>query len=283
MKKLIVSVIIGVFCGAVLFAQIPKDGFYFAQDANFTNNMKNQVVIEVSGGKISSVKINIVFLQAGSRDLKAMAAMADAAPAMKTLATQVAAVEEAIVKANSTNARNVQVSGGPPNAAALITLANNALTARNVQPVAKGSISKDGWLFAEMSEEKYASFPREEQDNKLYHTRDTVLVTVVNGTIVDVLWNGVLMGMHPSVNPSKMITSRANGYPMNDTPPAGIARAPRNGSRWDQQSEKVAAELVKVQNPASIKARPDGYTDAISGVSIHVSDFIELAKQALAQ
>jgi hypothetical protein len=38
MKKIGIAGIIAVLCSAVLFAQNYKDGFYFAQDANYVKN-----------------------------------------------------------------------------------------------------------------------------------------------------------------------------------------------------------------------------------------------------
>jgi len=97
---------------------------------------------------------------------------------------------------------------------------------------------------------------------------------VVNGTIVDVLWNGVLVGMPASINPSKIITSQSNGgkgYPMTGSK-----------SPWHVQAAAAAAELVKVQNPDSIKMKSDGkHPDAISGVSIEIDTFLAASRQAL--
>ena len=269
MKKLAIFTGIVVFCVTALAAQNFKDGIYFAQDAKWAGNQKNQVVIEVKGGKITSVNFNTIGLSAGAKDLKTIAKAADAPAAVKNWATQVAAVEAHIVSSQKTG--NATVAGGPANTKDLLALANNAVSARNVQPVAKGSIPKDGWYYAEEADGiEYE-----------YHTRNTVLITVVNGTIVDTLWNGILQGNYGRPQPSKYIVSMGNGYPMSDPPGPGIARVTKDG-RWEQQADRVSAELVKVQNPASLKIRADGYTDAISGVSMNIHHFAELAKQALA-
>lgn len=265
MKRLTMITALTVLCGTILFAQNYKDGFYFAQDANYAaNNQKNQVVIEVKGGRIASVNWNILSLNHGMQDLKSIA-KAGTVPAAVTWASQAAAVEAHLISSQST--RNTNVAGGPSNARPVFDLADKAVKGR---AIAKGGFAKDGWFYAEDTE----------IDD--HHSRNTVLVTIVNGTIVDTLWNGILEGMHPSVNKSKMITSRANGYPMNDdpVPPAGITRV-RRDNRWDQQADRVAAELVKTQNLASIKVRPDTYTDAISGVSIKIKHFVDIAGRAL--
>jgi major membrane immunogen (membrane-anchored lipoprotein) len=124
-------------------------------------------------------------------------------------------------------------------------------------PVAKGSY-KDGWYYAEAAA----------VDS--YHTKNSVLITVVNGTIVDVFWNGILQGMPQRINPSKQITSRSNGYP----------RAGAN-SLWHIQANRVAAALVSAQNPDAIRIKADGTPDAISGASIQIKEFLDTVKAAL--
>jgi major membrane immunogen (membrane-anchored lipoprotein) len=251
-KKLGIAGIMAVLCSAALFAQNYKDGFYFAQDANYANNQKNQVVLQVNGGKIVSATWNILSLNAGTKDLKTIAA-SGSVPAAATWATQAAAVEQHLVSSQATKA--VAVPGGPANAGPFFDLAAKALKAK---AVAKGAY-KDGWYYAEAAA----------ADS--YHTKNSTLITVVNGTIVDVLWNGILQGMPASVNPSKMITSRAKGYPMTDAK-----------RMWHEQADLFAAALVKAQNPDSIKLKANAAPDGISGVSIQVKDYLDVVKQALA-
>ncbi|HQO65358.1 MAG TPA: FMN-binding protein, partial [Spirochaetales bacterium] len=50
---------------------------------------------------------------------------------------------------------------------------------------------------------------------------------------------------------------------------------------WNVQSPRVEAELIRIQDPAKIAVKADGHTDAISGVSILVDEFVTLAAQAL--
>ena len=256
MKKLAIGAVLTMFFGLALFAQTYKDGFYFAQDSDFTGNQKNQVVLEVKGGKIASANWNLQSLTAtangGSQDLKTIARSSSAAN-VATWAAQTKAAEDFLVSSQNVDAASVP--NGPANVKPFFDLVKKALGSN---PIAKGSY-KDGWYYALDS------------DVDGYHTKNYALITVVNGTIVDVLWNGVLEGMPPSINPSKQITSRANGYPMSNT------KGP-----WHVQSAVVAAELVRVQNPDSIKLNADGkHADAISGASIEIEHFIAATKQAL--
>ena len=255
MKKFIGCVVFAIVCGTVLFAQNYRDGIYFAQDANFASNQKSQVVIQVKDGKIASVNWNIISLNAGMQDLKSMVA-AGAAPNAVTWVAQAKAAEDFLVSSQNVNAASVP--NGPANVKPFFDLVKNALKAK---AVAKGSYGKDGWFYAEESE----------TDD--YHAKNSVLITVVNGTIVDVLWNGILQGMPASVNPSKHITSLSNGgkgYPM-----TGSKRP------WHDQSNRTAEALLKAQDPGAIKVKPDHKPDGISGVTIEINHFIAASRQAL--
>jgi major membrane immunogen (membrane-anchored lipoprotein) len=252
MKKFGIIAAFAVFCTAALSAQNYTDGFYFAQDANYANNQRNQVALEVKGGKIASAAWNILSLNAGTRDLKTIAA-SGAVPAAAAWASQAAAVEQHLVSSQDTNAASV--AGGPANVKPFFDLASRALKDK---AVAKGPY-KDGWYYAEA--------PAADS----YHTKNSTLITVVNGTIVDILWNGILVGMPASVNPSKMITSRANGYPM-----AGAKRP------WHEQASLFAAALLRSQDPGKMRVKANGTPDGISGVSIQVKEYLDIVKRALA-
>jgi major membrane immunogen (membrane-anchored lipoprotein) len=253
MKKIVLTAVIAVLCVAALAAQTYKDGFYFAQDAAYANNQKNQVVIEVKGGKIASANWNILSLNAGAKDLKSIAQASDASAGVKTWATQTAAVEAFLVSSQNVNASSVP--GGPSNVKPFFDLVKKAVKDK---AIVKGSYAKDGWYYNE-------SGVADE-----YHTKNTALITVVNGTIVDALWNGILQGMPASVNPSKMITSKAKGYPM-----TGAKKT------WDQQAESTVSALIKAQSPDSLKLKANGVADGISGVSIHIKEYVDVAKAAL--
>ena len=58
----------------------------------------------------------------------------------------------------------------------------------------------------------------------------------------------------------------------------------RAASEWHEQVAKAEAHLIKTQDPEKISYIDDeGHTDDIAGVSIHVKEFFDLAKQALAE
>lgn len=53
-------------------------------------------------------------------------------------------------------------------------------------------------------------------------------------------------------------------------------------SEWHEQAAQAEAFLIEKQDPTAITVDAEGKTDAISGVSVHVSDFVTAAQAALA-
>ncbi|WP_151735716.1 FMN-binding protein [Paenibacillus tengchongensis] len=53
-------------------------------------------------------------------------------------------------------------------------------------------------------------------------------------------------------------------------------------AEWHEQAAKAEAFLIEKQDPAAIAFDGEGHTDAVSGVSVHVNDFVEAATAALA-
>lgn len=97
-----------------------------------------------------------------------------------------------------------------------------------------------------------------------------VLLEVSGGKIVAADWNAV------SVNAgmTKKEASKAGFYPMVEK---GGAKA-----AYEVQAASVEAYLIEKQDATAITLGADGKTDAVSGVSITVDDFVELTTQALA-
>jgi major membrane immunogen (membrane-anchored lipoprotein) len=123
--------------------------------------------------------------------------------------------------------------------------------------VAKGIYKKDGWYFKEQ-----AAFDRDTG------WKESVLITVVNGTIMDVVWNGI--NTSPMLK-SKLVEAQEGRYNMGKTAKKG---------EWNVQAAAVQAAILKTQDPTKIPVKADGTTDAISGASIHVTA-IGLAAEAL--
>jgi len=95
------------------------------------------------------------------------------------------------------------------------------------------------------------------------------LLTVEDGKISGAVWNGA----HVNSGYDKVYRSENDLYGMVEN---GGAQAP-----WFEQAARVEQALLDAQDPAAISYDDEGYTDAISGVSVHINEFIELADQAL--
>ncbi|HON88487.1 MAG TPA: FMN-binding protein [Spirochaetia bacterium] len=263
MKRFSLAVLFLAFT-VMLFAQTYKDGLYFAQDTQYGNSgWKEQVVVEVKGGKIVSVNWNAVS-NLGMPDKKTYASqggygMAQAAK-QGEWHIQAKRVEDYLIHVqdpskityDATTGKTDVISGATIHVNSFVELVKKALAS---QPVKKGIYKKDGWFYAAAQEFDKSGW------------KETVLVTVVNGTIVDVVWNA--LPKDPK-GKSKLVSSLAGAYPMNG------AQGP-----WHVQAERMQKALLDKQNPALIAVKSDGKTDAVSGVSITVGSFLQLVSQAL--
>jgi major membrane immunogen (membrane-anchored lipoprotein) len=258
-RALALSLIIAVACVGVAFGQAKaRDGVYFAQDENFApqGGWKEQVVLTVAGGKITKVNWNGVS-NLGVADKKTVAAaggygMKKASKIGAEWDQQAAAVEAYLVKSQDVGFSKFKqdgttdaITGASMHVQGFFALVNKALAAG---PVAKGIYKKDGWYFKEAP----AFDPQTTW-------KDSVLVTVVNGTIVDVLWNGT---SSDKTKKSKLIEAIEGRY--------GMAKAAKQGE-WNVQAAAVQAAILKAQDPAKVAVKQDGTSDAISGASIHVT------------
>jgi len=265
MKRSIAFCLILATAAGLAFGQIKaKDGIYFAQDEKFSSSgWREQVVLTVKGGKIVTAVWNGVSNIAGAADKKSYDAagkynMVKFGKAKAEWSAQAKAVEDYLVKTQDAGfnkykdaeGRTDAISGASMHVKAFFDLVKKALAST---PVAKGAYSKDGWYYAEQT-----AF-----DAKT-GWKDTVIVTVVNGTVVDVLWNGVYKD---NSKKSKLVEAEAGKY--------GLAAAAKKGE-WNVQAKVIQDAIVKAQDPSKIPPK----NDAISGASIFPTAVI-LATQAL--
>ncbi|TCZ76350.1 FMN-binding protein [Paenibacillus albiflavus] len=242
------------------------DGNYFAQEDKFEDSgWKYMVEIEVKDGKIANVNWTGANKD-GGMDKKALDkagkyGMKEKAKAQAEWYEQAEKVEKFLIEKQDVKAitfddkgKTDAISGVSISVNAFAKLADQALAAG---PVAKGPY-KDGTYHAEQKafDEKSG-------------WKSTADVTIVNGQIVAANWNAV----HKDGGDDKKKQSIDGKYGMK----AGGASA-----EWHEQAALVEAELLAKQDPAKIAVKEDGKTDAISGVSIHVSDFMTLVQEALA-
>jgi len=265
---LIIAAMLLAFAGAS-FAQVKaKDGIYFAKDEAFASSgWKEEVVVTVKGGKIVAVNWNGVSNAAGVADKKSFDAagkygMKKFGKAKGDWTEEAKAAEDYLVKTQNVAFNQYKdaeghtdaISGATIHVKGFFDLVNKALAAG---PVAKGIYSRDGWYYAEQ--------PKFDDHSGW---KDTVVVTVVNGTVVDVLWNGIYKD---DTKKSKLIESTTGKY--------GMEKAAKKGA-WHVQAAAVEEAILKVQDPSKIALKADGTTDAISGASIHPTA-VALAIEAL--
>jgi len=99
--------------------------------------------------------------------------------------------------------------------------------------------------------------------------KDVVALKVEGGKIAAVNWNA----LHRDGGLDKKTSSERGIYGMMK---AGAV------AEWHEQAVKAEQYLLEKQDPKAIAVKDDGKTDAISGVSITVDGFVQLAEQALA-
>ena len=264
MKKYtaVLVVLFMAFSAVTVSAQAMTNGFYFAEQSGYSNSgWKYQAVLEVKGGKIVSANWNAVN-RLGVADKKAHAAaglygMAKIAK-QGEWDVQAARVEAELLRVQDpariplkADGKTDAISGVSVTIKEFTDLAKEALAAG---PVPNGSYKTDGWYYA-----KATSFDRSGY-------ADTALITIVNGRIVSTVWNAV----HKSGGDSKYVRAIKGTYKMN-----------AKQGEWNVQSDRVAAELVKLQDPAKYTIKSDSKTDAISGVSITMKEFADIATEAL--
>lgn len=267
-RALCLILMLAVGLTGIAFGQVKaKDGVYFAEDKTFApeSGWKEQVVVTVAGGKITKVAWNGVS-NLGVADKKTVAAaggygMKKASKLGLEWDQEAANVEAYLVKTQNPGFDKFKqdgttdaISGASLHVKNFYDLVNQALAAG---PVAKGIYKKDGWYFKEQ-----AAFDPQTG------WKDSVLITVVNGRIVDVLWNAT---SNDPKKKSKLVEAIAGRY--------GMGKAAKNGE-WNVQAATVEAAIIKAQDPATIPVKKEGTTDAISGASLHVT-VLGLAVDAL--
>lgn len=96
---------------------------------------------------------------------------------------------------------------------------------------------------------------------------DQVTITVKDGKITEVNWDGVAED-----GSLKSVMSENGEYVMTE-----------DGLTWAEQSKALANALIENQSLSFLNPNEEGKTDAVSGVSISVGGFISLAQQCLDQ
>ncbi|MEC0172397.1 FMN-binding protein [Paenibacillus graminis] len=97
------------------------------------------------------------------------------------------------------------------------------------------------------------------------------LLTVEGGKITKADWNAFNI---KTAGDLKKKVSEDGKY--------GLVKKGGAQAEWHEQAAKAETFLIEKQDPAAIAVDAEGHTDAISGVSVHVNDFVSAAQAALA-
>lgn len=242
------------------------DGAYYAEQADYSekSGWKEAVALKVENGNIVDVYWTALHKD-GGLDKKLAAKKGKYgminAGAQSEWDVQAEIMEQLLIEKQDPEAIVVNedgktdaVSGVSITVDGFVELAEAALAAG---PVEVGPY-KDGHYYAE------GDFA-EKSDWK-----ETVDVTILNGNIYALQWNG----LHKDGGTDKVTRSKDGEYGMK----AGGAQA-----EWHEQTVLAEQFILEKQDPNALSYDDGGYTDAVSGVSIHVNGFIELLKEALKQ
>lgn len=267
-RKLALALIATMLVAGIAVGQkMPADGVYFAQDADFSDSgWKEQVVVRVKGGKIASVTWNGVPNSGIADKLSAVASgaypMVKAGKAKAEWDVQAKAVENYLLKTQNTGfsafddkGHTDAITGASIAVKGFYGLVKAALASK---PVAPGIYKKDGWYFRQEAEFAKPS-----------GWKDSVLLTVVNGRVVDVIWNGT---SQDKAKKSKLVESLAGRYGMEKSAKAGA---------WHLQAKAVQDAIIKAQDPAKMKLTASGAADAVTGATLK-ANAVTLAVEALA-
>jgi major membrane immunogen (membrane-anchored lipoprotein) len=242
-----------------------QDGIYFAMEDGYSHGWKYVVTFEVKYGDIISADWNGVSDQGGpTKDEVSTAGkypLVDVGGAQAPWHIQAERAEEWLVlnqdpsmmTYNDDQGHTDAISGASIHVIEMFDLAQKALA---MGPVGRG-MYRDGYYSATGAEFDHGF-------------KYFVEITVVNGYIAAVDWDA-----HSEEDSrTKDEISEAGEYPL---VAAGGAQA-----EWHVQAQKVEDYLIKTQDPAKVQYSDEsGHTDAISGATIGVSDFFELAAKAL--
>lgn len=246
-----------------------EDGIYFASEDAFSENSgwKDVVILEVKDGKIADVQWTGASVKAGVDKATAskdgLYKMVEFGNATAPWFEQAEKVEAYLLESQDPKAIEFSDDQGHTDAISGATISVKGFFALAEKALANGPVEKGQY--------KDGAYHAEEADfNAETGWKSTVDVTVINGNIMAVNWNGV----HKDGGADKKTQSVEGNYKMVEF---GKAMAP-----WFEQAAAVEAFLLEKQDTAVEYSDDEGHADAISGATIKVKDFFTLAEEALA-
>lgn len=242
------------------------DGMYYAQGDTYDekSGWKSTVLLEVKEGKIVSANWNGISNKIGvdkkTASQTGLYPMVEKGGAKAPWHEQAANMEKFLIEKQDPKAITLNAEGKTDAVSSVTisvgdfaTLADKALSAG---PATAGAY-KDGTYHAE----------GKDFDAKT-GWKGTVDIVVANGNIISVFWSGV-----NKEGNDKKAASMEGKYPMVEK---GGAKSP-----WHEQAAAAEAFLIEKQAVDAITVNGEGKTDAIASVTIAVSEFTQLATEAL--
>lgn len=109
------------------------------------------------------------------------------------------------------------------------------------------------------------TFEAEESDFDDQGYKDKVTIKIQNGKMMDVIWDAY----------------NADGELKSVLSADGIYEMPGSSLTWQEQAMAITDYLIKNQSADGITMNNEGETDAVTGVTISVRDFVALVKECL--
>ena len=240
------------------------DGSYRAEQATYEQGYKNFVELKVEGGRITAV--NWDALKEGSDTTKKAESQAGTYVMTETgprWHEQAKTMEDALVQAQDPARLVYDPDTGKTDAYAGVSVDVGVFVQLALEAVDQAKTGDTGTALW-----KNGTY-RAERDGYTQGYRYFVEIQVEGGRITAVNWDALKEGS----DTTKKAESQAGTYVMTET-----------GPRWHEQAKTMEDALIELQNPARLVYDPDtGKTDAYAGVSVDVSEFVQLSMQALEQ
>lgn len=233
-----------------------EDGLYFAEEADYsTDGWKNTVTLQVKDGKITDVHFNSITADATEfkRDLSEadLYIMDEEAQDQLKWHEQIKNIETYLINNQSFSSLNIDdtgktdtISGVSITVSPFINLVQSAL---NNGVIEKGPY-QDGHYYAE-------------QSFFVNGIKYNINMLIENGYIIVAHWDAI----------------NEDGSSLKEMNPETEEQL-----AWVEQAKSLEDYLVSIQDPTLITYNDNNQTDTVSGVTIKVDQFIELAIQALA-
>lgn len=236
-----------------------QDGTYTAKTAQADDNgFVGEVNLTVEGGKITAVNWDYVTADGTRKSVMSENGeytMTEDGPTWKEQSEALAA---ALVENQSLGFFTVDeqgktdaVSGVSISIGEFLSLAEDCM--KQAAGVKEAAVLQDGTYVADAAEADQNGFVGE------------VSMTIADGKITNVVWDYITAD-----GTRKSVMSENGEYTMTE-----------DGPTWKEQSEALAAALIENQSLDFFTVDEQGKTDAVSGVSISIGEFLSLAEQCL--